>query len=91
MSLNDDLTAVQRCLGELDRTLGRLERRLGGDGPELRRMRSDAGHLRESLSLLREAQPPERPRPAMVQIPDTPYDPSLWRGADEEGIGSRAP
>ncbi|GAA2931439.1 hypothetical protein GCM10020221_29060 [Streptomyces thioluteus] len=89
MSLNDDLTAVQRCLGELDRALGRLERQLGSDGPELRRMRSDAGHLRDSFSLLRETQPPERPRPAMVTIPDTPYDASLWRDADEEGIGSR--
>ncbi|KNB51748.1 hypothetical protein [Streptomyces caatingaensis] len=94
MSLNDDLTAVQRCLGELDRALGRLERQLGSDGPELRRMRSDAGHLRDSFALLRESQPPERPRPAIVTIPDTPYDASLWRDADEEGIGSggrRAP
>ncbi|MFH9421452.1 hypothetical protein [Streptomyces sp. NPDC017529] len=53
MSLQDDLTAVQRHLDDLERSVGRLERRVGG-GLEMRRVRSDTDHLRESLQLLRE-------------------------------------
>ncbi|MEV5505859.1 hypothetical protein [Streptomyces orinoci] len=89
MSLNDDLTAVQRCLDDLDRALGRLARHLPQDDRELRRMRTDAGHLRENFALLRETVPAEAPRPVMVQVSDTPYDASLWRDADEEGLGCR--
>ncbi|MEV4443350.1 hypothetical protein AB0K09_31015 [Streptomyces sp. NPDC049577] len=98
MSLTDDLTSIQRCLDELDRALGRLEPRLGrSNGLELRRVRTDASHLRESLALLRESAPPERSRePSLpvVPVPDAPYDASLWQGADDEGLGScdrRAP
>ncbi|GAA3047012.1 hypothetical protein GCM10020000_28830 [Streptomyces olivoverticillatus] len=57
-------------------------------------MRTDAGHLRESIALLREALPQDRPRPAMVPVPDTPYDAALWAGAEDEGLGAcdrRAP
>ncbi|GAA0481900.1 hypothetical protein ACFQ2B_10465 [Streptomyces stramineus] len=94
MSLNDEVTAVQRCLDELGRALGRLESHLGDRDLELRRIRTDAAHLRESVTLLRDAHPVERPRPEVVRIPDAPYDASLWKGADEEGLGAcdrRAP
>jgi len=89
MSLQDELTAAQRCLDELARTVGRLERRIGG-GLEIRRVRSDAEHLRESLALLRASVPrPRTEAPAeMVVIPDTPYDSALWAGAEEEGLGA---
>ncbi|OEU87662.1 hypothetical protein [Streptomyces oceani] len=91
MALQDELTAAQRCLDELIRTVGRLEQHVGG-GLELRRVRSDTEHLRESLGLLRASAPQERPAmpgPEMVPVPDTPYDSSLWADADEEGVGSR--
>ncbi|GHE32968.1 hypothetical protein EDE04_2507 [Streptomyces sp. 2132.2] len=33
---------------------------------------------------------PRAPRQeGMVQVPDTPYDSSLWTDADDEGLGSR--
>ncbi|NDZ79219.1 hypothetical protein G3I19_11975 [Streptomyces sp. SID10853] len=100
MPLQDDVTAAQRCLDELVRSLGPLEERLGS-GLEIRRVRTDAGHLRESLALLREAVPAAGPaagRPDLVTISDAPYDTTLWSAAassatgdyvDDEGIGAR--
>ncbi|MFD7707905.1 hypothetical protein ACFV6E_12380 [Streptomyces sp. NPDC059785] len=104
MSVHDDLTSVQRCLDDLVRSVGRLEQRIGGSGLEMRRVRADADHLRESVALLREtagsgpapgraatgsAGPPEDRRPDLVPIPDTPYDASLWTDSDDEGLGAR--
>ncbi|KAB1147682.1 hypothetical protein F7R91_11360 [Streptomyces luteolifulvus] len=91
MSVHDDLTSVQRCLDDLSRSLGRLEKQLGSGGLEMRRVRADADHLRESVALLREtAAGPATPRkPELVTIPDTPYDDSLWVDTDDEGLGAR--
>ncbi|MBP8533768.1 hypothetical protein [Streptomyces sp. MK37H] len=89
MSLNDDLTAVQRCLDDLVRSVSRLEQRVGTGGLEIRRVRTDADHLRESLALLRETAPVERSRPEMVPVPDAPYDSALWSDVDDEGLGAR--
>lgn len=89
MSLNDEVTAVQRCLDDLGRALNCLESHLGNRDLELRRIRTDAAHLRESITLLRDVHPAETPRPETVPVPDTPYDASLWKDADEEGLGAR--
>ncbi|NEB78421.1 hypothetical protein G3I40_24815 [Streptomyces sp. SID14478] len=92
MSLNDDLTTIQRCVDDLARTLGRVRPQL--DGPDLRRVCADSEHLRESVALLRASagahQAPPRPE-GLVPIPDTPYDSSLWTGTDgldDEGLGA---
>ncbi|GAB2590058.1 hypothetical protein GCM10027168_23870 [Streptomyces capparidis] len=93
MSLHDDLTRVQRTVDDLVRSVDRLEHAFG-DGLEIRRVRTDADHLRESLALLlaAAAMAGEGKRTAvagsMVTIPDAPYDPALWAGAEDEGIGS---
>ncbi|MEV5799051.1 hypothetical protein [Streptomyces collinus] len=91
MSVHDELTSVQRCLNDLYRSLGRLEKQVGGGGLEMRRVRMDADHLRESLGLLREAaSTPAAPhRPDLVTISDTPYDITLWTDSDDEGLGAR--
>ncbi|CAL9560430.1 hypothetical protein SUDANB108_04651 [Streptomyces sp. enrichment culture] len=91
MSVHDDLTSVQRCLDDLLRSLGRLEKQLGTGGLEVRRVRADANHLRESLALLREAAASQAApkRPELVTISDAPYDPSLWIDSDDEGLGAR--
>ena len=90
MSLQDDLKSVQRSLDDLARSLGRVEQQIGR-GLEMRRVRTDADHLRESIALLREAAPglTTPRRPDLVSIPDTPYDSSLWTDSDDEGLGSR--
>ena len=91
MSVHDDLTSVQRCLDDLVRSVKRLEQQMGGGGLEMRRVRTDADHLRESVALLREAAPGlAKPRPPdLVSIPDTPYDNTLWTDSDDEGLGAR--
>ncbi|MFE6196440.1 hypothetical protein [Streptomyces sp. NPDC057838] len=91
MSVHDELTSVQRCLDDLLRSLGRLEKQLGTGGLEVRRVRADANHLRESLALLREAAASQAApkRPELVTISDAPYDPSLWIDSDDEGLGAR--
>ncbi|MEV6111978.1 hypothetical protein AB0L59_05525 [Streptomyces sp. NPDC052109] len=91
MSVHDDITSVQRSLDDLYRSLGRLEHQLGSGGLEMRRVRLDADHLRESVALLREAaDTPDAPRrPDLVTISDAPYDFSLWTDSDDEGLGAR--
>ncbi|MEU5534314.1 hypothetical protein [Streptomyces sp. NPDC020362] len=91
MSVHDELTSVQRCLDDLHRSLGRLESQLGSGGLEMRRVRTDSDHLRESVALLREAAATGAAphRPDLVTISDTPYDISLWTDSDDEGLGAR--
>lgn len=91
MSVHDELTSVQRCLDDLNRSVRRLEQQIGSGGLEIRRVRTDAEHLRESVALLREAAstPASPKRPDLVTIPDTPYDDSLWIDSDDEGLGAR--
>lgn len=64
MSVHDELATVQRCLDDLMRSVGRLEKQLGSGSLELRRVRSDTNHLRESLALLRRPPSPRRARPS---------------------------
>ncbi|MFI7009083.1 hypothetical protein [Streptomyces sp. NPDC050145] len=98
MSLTDDLTVVQRCVDELTRAVNQLPPE--AKGPDLRRVRADAEHLRESVALLRATATPSVEQPAIqpvpkpvpknvVPIPDTPYDNSLWTDSDDEGLGAR--
>lgn len=89
MSLHDDLTSVQRRLDDLMRCVGRLDEHVG-DSLDMRRVRADAGHLRESLALLQEAVPTASlsRKVEMVTIPDAPYDRGLWADAEDEGLGS---
>ncbi|MEU7577948.1 hypothetical protein AB0B50_10135 [Streptomyces sp. NPDC041068] len=98
MALHDELTAVQRCVDDLVRTVGRLEQQAGDRiaDVDVRRVRTDTDHLRESVALLRAAAPPPAPheehRPDLVTIPDTPYDSALWANSgdlDDEGLGAR--
>ncbi|MFI6210078.1 hypothetical protein ACIBAI_27525 [Streptomyces sp. NPDC051041] len=91
MSVHDELTAIQRCLDDLSRSVSRLEQRVGGGSLEIRRVRTDADHLRESVALLREATtaPTAQQRSDLVTISDTPYDFSLWTDSDDEGLGAR--
>ncbi|GGS76540.1 hypothetical protein [Streptomyces violaceus] len=91
MSVHDELTSVQRSLDDLLRSVGRLEKQLGTGGLEMRRVRADANHLRESVALLRDtaASPTAPKRPELVTISDAPYDSALWSDSDDEGLGAR--
>lgn len=93
MSLQDDLTSAQRSVDDLVRSLNRVESELG-DCLDLRRARTDAAHLRESITMLGESAQRsggsrQRALADMVPVPDAPYDRSLWADAEDEGLGSR--
>jgi hypothetical protein len=89
MSLHDDLTSTQRRLDDLMRCVARLDEH-SGDTLDMRRVRTAAAHLQESLALLLDSAPVAagQRKVEMVTIPDTPYDRGLWVDAEDEGLGS---
>jgi hypothetical protein len=89
MSLHDDLTSVQRRLDDLMLCVARLDD-ASGDTLDMRRVRSAADHLRDSLGLLLASAPEAAARRPveMVGVPDAPYDRGLWADAEDEGLGS---
>ena len=88
----NDFTRSRQLSEELDRCVHTLENRLGRT-LDVRRVRADLDHLRESLALLQSAttggtRPATAEQQQKVPISDAPYDPSLWRGeSGDEGIG----
>jgi hypothetical protein len=85
------LAEARNRLDALDRAVRVAQQRLGS-GLDVRRVRTDLDHLRESLALLCESaekKAEEAAGQAVIEIDDTPYDPEMWRGVDDEGIGCR--
>ncbi|MGW7412227.1 hypothetical protein [Streptomyces sp. NPDC054863] len=96
MSLHEELTDLQNCLDRLDQAVLRVTSHVGeSHGLDVRRVRTDAAHLRESVAMLAAlaagaaAAPPPAPRPELITIPDAPYDSALWTDSDDEGLGAR--
>ena len=86
-----ELTELRRTIGQLRQCVGALRARYG-EAPAIRRLVNDVERLDIDASELSEAPPvPEQPkatdRSHVVVVPDTPYDPELWRDADDEGVG----
>ncbi len=99
MSLHEELTDLQECLDRLERSVLTLTGRagLGESHPlDVRRVRADAAHLRESVAMLSALAAGGGPagrrtpaRPELITIPDAPYDSALWTDSDDEGLGAR--
>ncbi|MEZ0091111.1 hypothetical protein [Streptacidiphilus sp. EB129] len=93
----EPLAEARRCLDDLDRALRASWARHGaGSALDVRRVRADLAHLRESFDVLCASSTGStaptvrvRPGPDVIEIPDTPYDPAMWHDADDEGIGCR--
>jgi hypothetical protein len=86
-----EIAGLQQAIGQLRRCVGELRTRYG-DVTAVQRLANDVERLGIDASELREASSPPAPRGPInahdvVVVPDTPYDPELWRGADDEGIG----
>ncbi|KAA5837243.1 hypothetical protein ABT337_15285 [Saccharopolyspora hirsuta] len=92
MATTTELAELQRLLAQLRSSVGTLRARYG-DAPAVRRLHNDVERLDIDVADLSSALPAQR-RSAeseeVVVVPDTPYDPSLWRDADDEGLGGRA-
>ncbi|GAA4870340.1 hypothetical protein [Saccharopolyspora cebuensis] len=91
MPSTQDLAELRRTLNQLRSGVGALRTRYG-DVPGVRRLSNDLDRFDIDLADLSAAMPvPRRSVEAedVVLVPDTPYDPELWRDADDEGIGGR--
>ncbi|HEX3592402.1 MAG TPA: hypothetical protein VHV74_22510 [Pseudonocardiaceae bacterium] len=87
-----DLAAPQDAIGQLRQCVAGL-RATYGDSPDVRRLLNDVDRLDIDAADLAGRPTPPKPRdpsggkPEVVVVPDTPYDPALWLGADDEGVG----
>ena len=80
-----DTTALHHAVDQLAHAVGDIARQ-AGDGPAVRRLQNDVERLKIDVGDCGPLQPLAPPR-ALEVIPDTPYDESLWRGVDDEGLG----
>jgi hypothetical protein len=88
MAEQDSRAAVEAALARLDRAVAALRDEYG---PTLgtRRLMSDVRRLADDLDELGGPAPgyPSR-QDELEEIPDVPYDPSMWADADDEGFGA---
>ncbi len=90
-----ELADVLRALAQLRTGVGALRARYG-DTTQVRRIDNDLERLEIDAADLSTAAPPPvqrgragSDRREVVEVPDTPYDPSLWRDVDDEGVGGQ--
>jgi hypothetical protein len=88
MTGTSELTVLHRALDELRSVVGSVRSRYG-DIPAVTRLLGDVDRILLDASELDTVPPPlAEPAPVEVQMmDDTPFDPSMWMGADDEGIG----
>ncbi|MEV4646148.1 hypothetical protein [Saccharopolyspora sp. NPDC049357] len=86
-----ELAEFQRVLAQLRTSAGALRQRYG-DAAVVRRINNDIERLDIDAAELSAVVPTPRTGEDardVVIVPDTPYDPSLWQDADDEGLGGQ--
>jgi hypothetical protein len=90
MGATTELTALHRTVDELRQAVGSVRGRYG-DIPAVKRLLGDIERIDLDASELDDLTPlptAATPTPDEVHVlDDTPLDPSLWEGADDEGLG----
>jgi len=86
-----EITELRRTITRLRQCVGALHERYG-ESAAVRRLENDFERLVIDAGDLDQTPVPTQQRPSadrsdVVMVPDTPYDPSLWQGADDEGVG----
>lgn len=85
-----EIANLRRAIGQLRQCVAALESQYG-DATVVRRLANDLERLDIDAEDLGSSRPAPAPRAAnameVVVVPDTPYDPALWQGADDEGVG----
>ncbi|WP_298181902.1 hypothetical protein [Saccharomonospora sp.] len=85
-----EMTELRRAIGQLRQCVGALRTRYG-EPPAVRRIINDVDRLDIDVAELAQLSPLSTRgdgKPVdVVKISDTPYDPALWKGADDEGVG----
>ena len=92
-STTSELADLQRALGQLRSSVSALHARYGNHAA-VRRIDNDVDRLDIDVADLAATSPAPAPRPSdhdTVVVPDTPYDPDLWRDVDDEGVGGHHP
>jgi hypothetical protein len=85
-----EISELQRTIGQLKHCVAALRGRYG-DIPAVRRLVNDIERL--DIDSGEFSSTPSAPVPRtsaeqeVVVVPDTPYDPAIWQGADDEGVG----
>lgn len=96
---NVETNELERAIGQLRQCVGALRSRYG-DSAGVRRLINDVDRLDIDIADLtgrsgRHTPPAPRQgesgKPEIVVVPDTPYDPAFWHGADDEGVGGVHP
>jgi hypothetical protein len=86
MSAENAVGATREALTSLAAAVLRIRNEYG-DTLGVRRLTADVDRLNESLDMLGEPQPghlPGVPTEEIVEIPDDPYDESMWQDAQSE-------
>lgn len=86
-----EMAELRRGIGQLRQCLGALRSRYG-DAPVVRRLANDLDRLDIDADEFEVSHPVpvqqrSQDRSEVIVVPDTPYDESLWVGADDEGVG----
>ena len=87
MSSNDPVGATREALTTLAAAVLRVRQEYG-DTLGVRRLTSDVDRLAADLDELGEPKPGHVPgvdKGALLEIPDDPYDESMWQHAESEG------
>src|ERR1043165_4682123 len=90
MSMSD-ITELQRALGQVKQAAGDRRAKYGAI-PAVRRLVNDVERMDIDTAEFRSeptAPQPRRPQVSeheVVGVPDTPYDPAMWRGSDDEFV-----
>jgi hypothetical protein len=86
------MIALQRAIGQLRQCIAVLRAHYD-HVPDVRRPADDLERLDiDAAEFVGRPTPPKQRdgqggKPDIVVVPDTPYDPALWLGADDEGVG----
>lgn len=86
MAVENPVGAAREALVPLAAAVLRLRNEYG-DTLGVRRLTADVDRLAEALDLLGDPQPGHRPDAGpteMIEIPDDPYDESMWQDAQSE-------
>ena len=88
-----EMSELRRTIGQLRQCVAALRGRYGEATPvqrllnDLERLEIDASELDRTSPVPTQTRGIGAGHVEVVPVPDTPYDPSLWEGADDEGVG----
>ena len=86
---HDSRADVETALANLDRAVAALRDEYGNT-LGVRRLTSDVRRLADDIDELGQPEPGYHAarRDDLEEIPDVPYDPSMWADAEDEGFGA---